>query len=47
MSNVMAFVLAALIAAALAADAIWNDAAALIFLARKGIDFLQYIAFWR
>ena len=47
MTNPVALGLAALIVAALVADYLLFDQAALIFVARKGIELIQYIAIWR
>jgi hypothetical protein len=47
MNMTISLVFAALIAAGLAADALANDWTASLFLARKLIDLLSWIAFWR
>jgi hypothetical protein len=47
MNNRIAFVLAFLIFAAIAADYLANDAKALLFLARKFVAVVDYIAFWQ
>jgi hypothetical protein len=43
----MYLVVAALIAAALAADALLNDGVATLFLIRKLFQLVEYLAFWR
>jgi hypothetical protein len=47
MTNRIAFVLAAILAVLIAADAWANGGAALLFLARKLFALTDYIAFWR
>jgi len=47
MTNALALVLAILIVALVAADTIWNDHQASLFLARRAIDLIQQLAFWR
>ena len=47
MSNTLAVWLIGLILAAFGLDYLLNDSAATVFLARKGLDLLQWIAFWR
>ena len=47
MTDRIALVLALLIAAGIAADLIFTGGATLFFLARKSLDFLEWVAFWR
>ncbi|MDZ7709802.1 MAG: hypothetical protein U5K36_06790 [Roseovarius sp.] len=47
MTNRIAAVLVLLIAAGLAYDVLRNDAAGVLFLARKLMDLIEYLAFWR
>ncbi len=47
MTNGLAIALAALLAAALAWDALAQDWAGTLFLGRKGLDLVEYLAFWR
>jgi len=47
MTNRIAIVLGLLILAALAFDVLSNDHAGVLFLARKFIDLIEYLAFWR
>lgn len=47
MSDRFALVLALLIAALIGADIFLNDGAYLQFLARKGLEVIAWIAFWR
>jgi len=43
----IAFVLGSVIVAAIAADILANDSAALLFLLRKFADMVEWMAFWR
>lgn len=47
MSNRVAAILALVIVAFIAADVMLNDAAASVFLARKFLDLIWWVAFWR
>ncbi len=47
MTNGITAFLVILIGGALAADAVFNDWTASLFLARKFADFIQWVAFWR
>ncbi|WP_297773033.1 hypothetical protein [uncultured Roseovarius sp.] len=47
MTNTIALSLGAIILAGLGLDLIFNDSNALIFVGRKLIDFIEYLAFWR
>ena len=47
MTNRIAIVLGLLILAAVAYDMLRNDFTGLLFLARKFIDLIEYLAFWR
>ena len=47
MTNRIAIVLALLIAAGLAYDILRNDATGVLFLARKLMGLIEYLAFWR
>ncbi|WP_165375298.1 hypothetical protein [Roseovarius nitratireducens] len=47
MTNRIAIALVLLIVAAVAYDVQRNDHAGLLFLARKLIDLIEYLAFWR
>ncbi|MFN3662298.1 hypothetical protein [Yoonia sp.] len=47
MTNGLAVFLGVVIVAALAIDGTHNDWTASLFLIRKFIDFVEYIAFWR
>ena len=47
MTNTIAFWLLALILIALAADWYYRDSEGLLFLAQKGLDLIQWMAFWR
>lgn len=46
-TNSIAITLGILIAAAIAADVIIFDSANLVFLGKKGIELLEWIAIWR
>lgn len=47
MTNTLAIGLGGIILAALGADLFLNDSAATLFLGRKLIDLIEYLAFWR
>ena len=47
MTNLIAFWLIVLIVGAAAADLMLNDGAALYFIARKFLDLVEWVAFWR
>lgn len=47
MTNKIAFVLAALIVAFFLADYFWLNIGAPIFLGRKLLEFIEFLAFWR
>lgn len=47
MNDRIFWVLAILIAAAIALDAAFNESQGFLFLARKTVDFVQVLAFWR
>ncbi len=47
MTNAIALVLALLVAGALAADALYADGAAAIFLGRRALGLIEWLAFWR
>jgi hypothetical protein len=47
MTDRLALVLGLLIAALIFADFMMNGGNALFFLARKGVDLIDYLAFWR
>jgi hypothetical protein len=47
MTNSIAIGLVVLILAALGADLYANDGAASLFLARKGVGLIEWMAFWR
>jgi hypothetical protein len=47
MTNKIALVLLALIAAFFLADYLWLDLGAPVFLGRRFLDFIEYLAFWR
>jgi len=47
MTNRIAIILGLIIVAGLAFDMIRNDGAGLLFLGRKFIEFVEYLAFWR
>jgi hypothetical protein len=46
-TNRLAFVLALLIVTALAADVMLDDSKAVMFLLRKFVDMVEWLAFWR
>ena len=47
MTNGITLFLVLLIGGGIAADAFLNDWTASLFLARKFVDFIQWVAFWR
>ena len=47
MTNTIAVFLGLLILAAVGIDVMLNSGAASVFLGRRGIDLLQWLAFWR
>ena len=47
MTNTIALYLAILIVAAIGLDLLVNDGIALGFLARKFLDLVEWVAFWR
>ncbi len=47
MTNRIAISLAVVILGMLGADILYNDSAGLVFLGRKLIVFIEYLAFWR
>ena len=47
MTNTLSIVLGTLLVAAIAFDAIANDGASLLFLAKKLADLIEWVAFWR
>ncbi len=47
MTNRLALILGLLIVSALAADVGLNDSTALMFLLRKFVDMVEWMAFWR
>lgn len=47
MTNSLSVFLAVVILALIGADTIWNDAAASLFLARRGLNLIEMLAFWR
>jgi hypothetical protein len=47
LTNVIAFWLIVLILGAGAADLMLNDGTALYFIARKFLDLVEWVAFWR
>jgi hypothetical protein len=46
MTNTIALYIGVVIAAAIALDVYTNDGAALVFLARKFLDLLDWVVFW-
>lgn len=46
-TNTIAVVLGALVLGGLASDVVFNDTKASLFLAKKFLEFLEWIAFWR
>ncbi|MES2146162.1 MAG: hypothetical protein V4516_17890 [Pseudomonadota bacterium] len=47
MTDRIALALGLMIAAALGADVLFNDSAVLLFLLRKFVDMVEWLAFWR
>ena len=47
MTNTIAIWLVIFIALAVGYDYLQHDSAGALFLARKGVDLLQWVAFWR
>ena len=47
MTNRIAIILGLMIVAGLLFDKVYYDSAGTIFLGRKLIDFIEYLAFWR
>jgi hypothetical protein len=47
MTNRLAILLGALIIGAITWDVLRNDTAATVFKAQKGIELIEYLAFWR
>lgn len=47
MTNKIAIFLGLLIVAGLIWDFGWNDQAASVFMARKTVDLIEWLAFWR
>lgn len=47
MNNAVSVALGGLVVAALAGDALLNGGAGGVFVARKLLDLVEYIAFWR
>ena len=47
MTNRLAILLGALIIGAITWDVLRNDTAATVFMAQKGIELIEYLAFWR
>ena len=47
MTNRIAIILGLIILSGLAFDTIRNDSAGLLFLGRKFIEFVEFVAFWR
>lgn len=47
MTNLIAISLGGIILVALGLDVIFNDSTAILFVGRKLIDFIEYLAFWR
>lgn len=47
MTNTIALYLGLIILAAIAVDFLANDAVALTFTARKFLDLVEWVAFWR
>ena len=47
MTNTIAFYLGIVILGVVGLDIFANDAQALIFLTRKLVGFIEYVAFWR
>ncbi|MGB1264947.1 hypothetical protein [Nereida ignava] len=47
MTNRLAILLGAVIISAITWDVLRNDTAATVFMAQKGIELIEYLAFWR
>ena len=47
MTNPIAIALGLCIVSAIGADAYFNQASSLLFLAKKFVDLLEWMAFWR
>ncbi len=47
MSDRVALIVAILLVCAVAYDVFFNDAMSIVFLARKGTNLIEWIAFWR
>ena len=47
MTNALAIWLLVVTAGALALDHVWLHSGATLYLARKGVAFVHYLAFWR
>ncbi|WP_299651692.1 hypothetical protein [uncultured Jannaschia sp.] len=47
MTNATALFLALALLCAIGADVVLNDGAALVFLARRMVEFVAWLAFWR
>ncbi len=47
MTNTLALILGALLLGAVAADSFLNDGQALLFLAKKFTELIEWVAFWR
>jgi hypothetical protein len=47
MTNRLALILGTVIVLACIADLVWNDGNALFFLARKVVDLIDTLTFWR
>ncbi|WP_169052340.1 hypothetical protein [Tabrizicola sp. YIM 78059] len=47
MTNRIALWLGLVLLAGIGADLAFNDAAALVFLARKFLELIEWVAFWR
>lgn len=47
MTNLIAISLGGILLVAFGLDIILNDSAAVLFVGRKLIDFIEYLAFWR
>ncbi|MGB3179722.1 MAG: hypothetical protein WBC68_09530 [Albidovulum sp.] len=47
MTNWIAIALALIIVGLFVADYVWLDQASSVFLGRKFIEFIEFIAFWR
>ncbi len=47
MTNSIAFVLFVLLGLGIAADVLLNDSTALLFMGKKFLDAIEWLAFWR